>query len=173
MGLLMQTYVKHGWYDVFGIENQIIIYIYIYIYIHIHVQNAVVGFNFSYVLISMDLLNEVAYIYMHLRSTLGQLYIDLRSIYAWISSEQCVQQQCVWFVRSFNIGHLRFSYRNPRGIADKKKKKKKFKRRFLSHHKSQRRDIWRTGKPVISCFSPNFVDRSVPYEAKQRRAKFR
>ena len=48
-----------------------------------------------------------------------------------------------------------------------------FKRRFLPHHKSQRRDIWCTNSPVVSCFNPKFVDRSVPYEAKQRRVKFR
>ena len=47
------------------------------------------------------------------------------------------------------------------------------KRRFLPHHKSQCCDIWRTNSPVVSCFNPNFVDRSVPYEAKQRRVKFR
>ena len=48
-----------------------------------------------------------------------------------------------------------------------------FKRRFLPHHKSQRGDIWCTNSPVVSCFNPKFVDRSVPYEAKQRRVKFR
>ena len=48
-----------------------------------------------------------------------------------------------------------------------------FKWRFLPHHKSKRRDIWCTNSPVVSCFNPKFVDRSVPYEAKQRRVKFR
>ena len=48
-----------------------------------------------------------------------------------------------------------------------------FKRRFLPHHMSQRRDIWCTNSPVLSWFDPKFVDRSVPYEAKQRRVKFR
>ena len=52
-------------------------------------------------------------------------------------------------------------------------KTRNFKRRFLPHHKSQRRNIWCTNSPVISCFSPKFVDRSVPYEANQRRVKFR
>ena len=52
-------------------------------------------------------------------------------------------------------------------------KTRNFKRRFLPHHKSQRRDIWCTNSPVVSCFNPKFVDRSVPYEANQRRVKFR
>ena len=52
-------------------------------------------------------------------------------------------------------------------------KTRNFIRRFLPHHKSQRRDIWRTSGPVVSCFNPKFVDRSVPYEATQRRVKFR
>ena len=47
-----------------------------------------------------------------------------------------------------------------------------FKRRLLPHHMSQRCDIWFTNSPAISCFNPRFVDRSVPYEAKQRRVKF-
>ena len=47
-----------------------------------------------------------------------------------------------------------------------------FKQRFLPHHKSQRRDILCTNSPVVSCFNPEFVDRSVPYEPKQRRVKF-
>ena len=34
-------------------------------------------------------------------------------------------------------------------------------------------DIWCTNSPVIACFKPKFVDRSVPYEAKQRRVKCR
>ena len=38
---------------------------------------------------------------------------------------------------------------------------------------SQRRDIWYTDSPVVSCFNPKFVDLSVPYEEKQRRVKFR
>ena len=37
----------------------------------------------------------------------------------------------------------------------------------------QRRDIWYTNSPVVSCFNPKFVDLSVPYEEKQRRVKFR
>ena len=52
-------------------------------------------------------------------------------------------------------------------------KTRNFKRRFLPHHKSQRCDIWCTSGPVVSCFSPNFVDQSVPYEVKQRCVKFR
>ena len=52
-------------------------------------------------------------------------------------------------------------------------KTKNFKRRFLPHHKSQRRDIWCTISPIASCFNPKFVDRSVPYEAKHRHVKFR
>ena len=52
-------------------------------------------------------------------------------------------------------------------------KTRNFKQRFLPHHKSQRRDIWCTNSPVVPCFNPKFVDRSVPYEAKQRRVKFR
>ena len=52
-------------------------------------------------------------------------------------------------------------------------KTRNFKRRFLPHHKSQRRDIWCTNSPVLSCFNPEFVDRSMPYEAKQRCVKFR
>ena len=52
-------------------------------------------------------------------------------------------------------------------------KTENFKRRLLPHHMSQRRDIWCTNSPVISCFNHRFVDRSVPYEAKQRRVKFR
>ena len=43
-------------------------------------------------------------------------------------------------------------------------KTRNLKRRFLPHHKSQRCDIWCTRGPVVSCFSPNFVDWSVPYE---------
>ena len=31
----------------------------------------------------------------------------------------------------------------------------------------------RTSRPVIFCFKPNFVDQSVPYEARQQRVKFR
>ena len=41
------------------------------------------------------------------------------------------------------------------------------------YHTTCRRDIWCTNSSVISCFNPRFVDRSVPYEAKQRRVKFR
>ena len=52
-------------------------------------------------------------------------------------------------------------------------KTENFKRRLLSHHMSQRRDIWCTNSPVISCFNSRFVDRFVLYEAKQRRVKFR
>ena len=52
-------------------------------------------------------------------------------------------------------------------------KTRNFKQRFLPHHKSQRCNIWCTRGPIVSCFSPNFVDRSVSYEAKQRRVKFR
>ena len=52
-------------------------------------------------------------------------------------------------------------------------KTENFKRRFLPNHKSQRRDIWCTYSPVVSYFNPKFVDRSVPYEAKQRRVTFR
>ena len=52
-------------------------------------------------------------------------------------------------------------------------KTKNFKRRLLPHHMSQRRDIWCTNSPIISCFNPKFVDLSVPYEAKQRRVNFR
>ena len=52
-------------------------------------------------------------------------------------------------------------------------KTENFKRRLLPHHKSQRRDIWCTNSPVISSFNPRFLDRSVPFEAKQRRVKFR
>ena len=51
-------------------------------------------------------------------------------------------------------------------------KTRNFKRRFLPHNKSQRCDIWCTRGPVVSRFSPNFVDQSVPYEEKQRRVKF-
>ena len=54
--------------------------------------------------------------------------------------------------------------------AGSRMKTKNFKRRFLAHHKWQRRDIWCTSRPVISCY---FVDRSVPYDAKERRVKFR
>ena len=52
-------------------------------------------------------------------------------------------------------------------------KTKNFKRRLLPHHMSQRRDIWCTNRPIISCFNPKFVDLSVPYGAKQRRVNFR
>ena len=52
-------------------------------------------------------------------------------------------------------------------------KTENFKRRLLPHHMSQRRDIWFTNSPAISCFNPRFVDRSVQYEAKQRRVNFR
>ena len=52
-------------------------------------------------------------------------------------------------------------------------KTKIFKRRYLPHHKSQRRDIRCIKRPVIFCFAPNFVDRSVLYDAKERRVKFR
>ena len=52
-------------------------------------------------------------------------------------------------------------------------KTENFKRRFLPNHMSQRRDIWYTNSPVVSCFNPKFVDLSVPYEEKQRRVKFR
>ena len=52
-------------------------------------------------------------------------------------------------------------------------KTENFKRQLLPHHMSQRRDIWCTNSPVISCFNYKFVDRSVPYKAKQRRLKFR
>ena len=52
-------------------------------------------------------------------------------------------------------------------------KTKNFKRRYRPHHKSQHCDIWCTSRPVISCFDPNAVDRSVPYEAQERRVKFR
>ena len=52
-------------------------------------------------------------------------------------------------------------------------KTKNFKRRFLTHHKSQCRDIWCTSRPVIFCFALNFVDQCVPYDAKERRVKFR
>ena len=52
-------------------------------------------------------------------------------------------------------------------------KTRNFKPRFLPHHKSQRHDIWCTNSPAVSCFNPKFVDRCLPYEAKQRRVKFR
>ena len=52
-------------------------------------------------------------------------------------------------------------------------KTRNFKQRCLPHHRLQRRDIWCTNSPVVSCFNPKFVDRSLPYEAKQRRMKFR
>ena len=51
-------------------------------------------------------------------------------------------------------------------------KTENFKRWLLPHHMSQRRDIRCTNSPVISCINPRFVDRSVPYEAKERRVKF-
>ena len=57
--------------------------------------------------------------------------------------------------------------------AGSRMKTKNFKRRFLPHHKSQRRDIWCTSRPVVFCFNPNFVDRSVLHEAKERRVKYR
>ena len=46
-------------------------------------------------------------------------------------------------------------------------KTKNFKQRFLPHHKSQRCGIWYTGGPVVSCVSPNFVDRYMPHEAME------
>ena len=52
-------------------------------------------------------------------------------------------------------------------------KTKNFKRQLLPHHMSQRRDIWCTNSPIISCFNLKFVDRSVPHEAKQWHVKFR
>ena len=58
-------------------------------------------------------------------------------------------------------------------LAGSRIKTKNFKRRLLPHHILQRRDIWCTNSPVIYCFNPKFVDRSVPYEAKQRRVNFR
>ena len=51
-------------------------------------------------------------------------------------------------------------------------KTRNFKRRFLPHHKSQRHDIWCTNSPVVSSLNAKFVERSVPYEAKQRRVTF-
>ena len=61
----------------------------------------------------------------------------------------------------------------PEPARDRGRKQKTFKRRFLPHHKSQRCDIWCTGRPVVSCFNPNFVDRYMPHEAKEGRVKFR
>ena len=52
-------------------------------------------------------------------------------------------------------------------------KTKNFKRRYRPYHKSQHCDTWCISRPVISCFDPNFVDRSVPYEAQEWRVKFR
>ena len=57
--------------------------------------------------------------------------------------------------------------------AESRIKTRNFKRRFLPYHMSQRRDILCTNSPVVSRFNPKFVDRSVPFEAKQQRVKFR
>ena len=74
-----------------------------------------------------------------------------------------------WTNYSWDItGRLRFRTR-----AGSQIKTKNFKRRLLPHHISQRCDIWCTNSPIMSCFNPKFVDRSVPHEAKQRHVKFR
>ena len=85
-------------------------------------------------------------------------------------------RQCHLMIRSFLYTLVAYSSgkRMVTGTrAGSRIKTRNFKRRFLPHHKSQRRDIWCTNRPVVSCFNPKFVDRSVPYEAKQRRVKFR
>ena len=59
----------------------------------------------------------------------------------------------------------RADYRDPRGIAEKKLND--------DFYHTINRSAVIFNVHAISCFNPNFVDRSVPYEVKQRCVKFR
>ena len=61
-------------------------------------------------------------------------------------------------------------YRNLHGIADQKNKNKQ---RFRPCHRSKCCNSWCAGGTVVSCFSPNFVDRYMPHEAKEGSVKLR
>ena len=61
---------------------------------------------------------------------------------------------------------------SPEPSRDRSRGNKNFKRGLLPNYKSQHHDIWCTSGRVIFSFHPNFVDFSVPHEARQRRVKF-
>ena len=93
-------------------------------------------------------------------------------IWFWVINE-CIAYKAAPYIRFTLVAYGSGKRMVTGSRAGSRIQTKNFKRRFLARHMSQRRDIWCTNSPVIACFNPKFVDRSVPYEAKQRRVKFR